>query len=414
MTAPFAPLITSEIGPLEAVILHPPGPEIENMSPLEAERALYSDILNLGVATAEYAQLAGVLRKVCRVFETGELLAEILADPATRQGLIAAVCRNEAADCLCDELAALAPEALTAALIGGVPLRRDTLTRFLSRGSHALRPLHNLFFMRDTAAVVGRQVLLSRMANAVRERESLLMAAVFAQHPLLRAPVVDPIDAPGATIEGGDVLVARSDVLIVGIGARTTPQAVDFLVARLCADGGARHVVVQELPTTPESFIHLDMVFTLLDRDLCLVHAPVVLQPSRLATVHIAVAGGRVTSIRQEAGLLPVLRRLGLDLEPVSCGGDDPAAQEREQWHSGANAFAFAPGRVLVYGRNARTLAELDRRGFAIVTARDVIDGRADPAASARCAVTIEGAELARGGGGCRCMTLPVRRAPLA
>jgi arginine deiminase len=414
MSASLAPLITSEIGPLEAVVLHPPGPEIENMSPLEAERALYSDILNLGVATAEYAQLAGVLRRVCRVFETGELLTETLADAATRRELIAAVCRNEAADCLCDELSALEPAALTAALIGGVPLRRDTLTSFLSRGIHALRPLHNLFFMRDTAAVVGRHVLLSRMANAVRERESLLMSAIFARHPLFRAPVVDPIDAPGATIEGGDVLVARSDVLIVGIGARTTPQAVDFLIARVCADGGIRHVVVQELPTTPESFIHLDMVFTLLDRDLCLVHAPVVLQPSRLATVHITVDGGRVTMIRQETGLLPVLRRLGLDLEPVSCGGDDPAAQEREQWHSGANAFAFAPGKVLVYGRNARTLAELDRRGFAIVPARDVMDGRADLAAMRRCAVTIEGAELARGGGGCRCMTLPVRRAPLA
>ncbi len=414
MNASFAPLITSEVGPLEGVILHPPGAEIENMSPLEAERALYSDILNLGVATAEYAQLAGVLRKVCRVFETRDLLTETLADATTRRELIAAVCRNEAADRLCDELAALDPAALTAALVGGVPLRRDTLTSFLSRGNHALRPLHNLFFMRDTAAVVGRHVLLSRMANAVRERESLLMGAVFARHPLLRAPVSDPLDAPGATIEGGDVLVARSDVLIVGIGARTTPQAVDFLIARVCADGGARHVVVQELPTAPESFIHLDMVFTLLDRDLCLVHAPVVLQPSRLATVHIAVEGGRVTAIRQEAGLLPVLRRLGLDLEPVPCGGDDPAAQEREQWHSGANAFAFAPGKVLVYGRNARTLAELDRRGFAIVPARDVIAGRADVAGPGRCAVTIEGAELARGGGGCRCMTLPVRRAPLA
>lgn len=406
--------VESEIGPLETVIVHTPGPEMANMTPLDAERALYSDILNLEVASREYAEFRGALTRVCRVLELGDLLAEVLAAEPIRRALVARVCRNEGPDALAGPLLELPPADLARALVCGVPARRDTLAAFLSRERHALRPLHNLFFMRDTAAVIGGRALLGRMANAVRERESLLVEAVLASHPLLRGPVLDPYAVPGATVEGGDVLVARRDLLVVGLGARTTAPAIDFLVSRLAAGGASLDVVVQELPPAPESFIHLDMVFTLLDRDLCLAYPPVILRPSRLATVHIAVREGRVVSIRQEDGLLPLLARLGLDLEPVPCGGpDDPLVQEREQWHSGANMFAFAPGRALGFARNSRTLDELDRRGFAVLPARDVAAGRAAPSDHRRCVVAVGADELARGGGGCRCMTLPVRRAPL-
>lgn len=406
--------VDSEIGRLETVIVHTPGPEVENMTPLDAERALYSDILNLAVAAREYAEFRGALARVARVLEIGDLLAATLAQETVRRSLLGRICRNEGGLELAGELLELAPGDLARALIGGVPLRKETLTAFLSQERHALRPLHNLFFMRDTAAVIGDRALIGRMANAVRERESLIVETVLTSHPLFGATAIDPYPEPGATIEGGDVLVARRDLLIVGIGARTTPPAVDFLVRQLCADKGSLDIVVQELPHAPESFIHLDMVFTLLDRDLCLTYPPVVLRPSRLATVHIAVRGGRVATIRQEDALLPLLRRLGLDLEPVPCGGaDDPLAQEREQWHSGANMLAFAPGKVLGYARNARTLDELARRGFAVLSAAEVAGGRADPAAHGRCVVAVAADELARGGGGCRCMSLPARRLPL-
>ncbi|MCB9516525.1 MAG: arginine deiminase family protein [Candidatus Krumholzibacteriia bacterium] len=418
MDAPLALDLRSEVGRLEAVLLHEPGPEIENMAPRHAARALYSDILSRRAALRDYAEMRGVLERVAQCFQLRDLLAEVLADPNVSEGLVETICRNEGQSTLRPALAALEPAELARQLIEGVVLPQDTLTRFLTDERYALQPLHNLFFMRDTGAALGERFVSARMANAVREREALLVATVMRHHPRFRAPVVElplGLDRSGdVSVEGGDLLVAREDLLIVGLGARTSPQAVDCIVSA-CHDRHERwDLVIQELPREPESFIHLDMVFTLLDRDACLVYEPVLLRPNPLQTVHMRIEGGRVTGIRRETNLLDTLRRLGLDLEPVLCGGaGDAWVQEREQWHSGANAFAVAPGQVLMYGRNQRTVEELDRHGFAVIEAAELLAGRAALPEAGRAVVTIGGAELARGGGGCRCMTLPLRRAPL-
>jgi len=243
------------------------------------------------------------------------------------------------------------------------------------------------------------------------------MEAVFDAHPLLETETVNPArrghTQPEVTIEGGDVMVARQDVLLVGQGARTSTQAVDFLVEQLKEAGGRRHILVQEIPFEPESFIHLDMVFTLLDRDLCMVYAPLILEHNHFETVHIEIEDGEVRRIHEVPNLMDGLKDLGMDFEPVFCGGHDRWSQEREQWHSGTNFFALAPGKVLGYERNQHTLAELAGRGFTIVPAQDVVSGKVDLEQMGRCVVTVPGSELARGGGGCRCMTLPIRRDPV-
>lgn len=418
MSGGFEVRVDSEIGRLRGVVLHDPGPEVANMTPETAERALYSDILNLAVAGREYAALRGVLERRAQVFQVKDLLTDILANERVRTGLVRRICRAEDADALAEELAARAPGELARLLIEGVPLRKDNLSRFLSRDRYALPPLHNFFFTRDAAAVVGDRVLVARMANRVRGREALVMEAVFDYHPLLGTATVNPErlggGGPEVTIEGGDLIVVSPEVILVGIGARTSCQAVDFLIERLKGQGRERHLLVQELPRTPESFIHLDMVFTLLDRDLCMIYEPVVMQTHRYDTVHIAVGADGSVDIREEDTLLGGLARLGHELEALFCGGrSDRWLQEREQWHSGANFFALAPGQVVGYGRNEHTLAELDRAGFAVVPAEQVVDGSVDLDATGRCVVTIGGSELARGGGGCRCMTLPVGREPL-
>ena len=155
------------------------------------------------------------------------------------------------------------------------------------------------------------------------------------------------------------------------------------------------------------------MVFTFLDRDKCMIFEPLILGDNQYQTVHITIRDGKVSRIASAPDILSVLGKLGMDLEPVICGGADEWDQEREQWHSGANCFAFAPGKVLTYARNVHTLEELDRKGFNVVAADDVISGRVSIDGNGLYAVTVAGSELPRGGGGARCMTMPLARKPV-
>jgi arginine deiminase len=142
-----------------------------------------------------------------------------------------------------------------------------------------------------------------------------------------------------------------------------------------------------------------------------MVYEPVVYGLSRYKTIYIKIDNKKVTKIREQYNIPDSLKKLGLDLRPVACGGSkDSWIQEREQWHSGANFFAFAPGKIIGYGRNVHTLEELNKFGFEIISAEEVISGKKSPEDYQKCVVTIAGSELARGGGGARCMTMPVRR----
>ena len=409
--------VLSEVGELEGVILHTPGPEVENMTPKNAERALYSDILNLSVASSEYAQFAGAMKKITNVYEVSDLLAVVLENEKAKDKLVRKICRNEHTQELLDYLFHLSSKQLAKELIEGVPLRKNTLTKYLSKERYILRPLHNFFFMRDASMAIRNKVLIGKMANKVREREALIMEAIFNCERLFDTTTVNPneVDNPEKiTIEGGDVLVAREDILLIGLSARTSSHGIDFIIQYLKQFGEKRHILVQELPHSPESFIHLDMVFTLLDTDKCMIYEPVILDPNKFKTIHIEIDNGKVSFIKEKNNLLEALSALGMDLKPIYCGGvSDRWTQEREQWHSGANFFAVGPGKLFGYDRNLNTIEELNKNGFEIISAQDVINGKTNPNDFNKYIVTIKGSELARGGGGCRCMTMPISRKPI-
>lgn len=407
--------IKSEIGEIEHVVLHTPGHEVENMTPKNAERALYSDILNLSVASTEYNQLKTVLEQTTNTLQIRNLLKDILYQQEVARALVHAICIFEKAGDIENDLLQLNPEQLTASLIEGVLQKKDSLTKFLSKETYALLPLPNFFFSRDASMSIFDRVFIGKMASHVREREAMIMKAIFKHHPMLKNNIVSVKDeSSGITFEGGDVLVARDDIVIIGIGKRTTSQGIDFIIEKFNHRKQPLHVIVQELPDSPESFIHLDMTFTLLDRDKCMVYEPLILRQNRYQTVYIKLDNGNVKHIKPAVNIPSLLKELGMELMPVYCGGrKDPVIQEREQWHSGANFFALGPGKVIGYSRNVYTTEEVHRAGLEIIKAEDVMNGKVNPNAYDKYLVTIDGSELSRGGGGARCMTMPLKRKPV-
>ena len=407
--------VYSEIGDLQGVILHPPGPEVENMTPKNAERALYSDILNLAVARREYNQLECLLEELIPTFRVMDLLKDILRSTEIREKIVKKACYNEGHPELIDRLLNLNEKLLAKQLVQGVSLERTTLTEYLSNEHFSLRPLHNFFFTRDASVALGDSVLISRMANRVREREALIMQAIFDYHPRFRAQTIHPEEEDGLkenlSIEGGDLLIVAENITMVGLGTRTTSRGIDFLVNLLSERKEKHHILVQELPSTPESFIHLDMVFTLLDRDSCMVYEPLILKSNKYQTIQIDIDNGKVISIRNVENLVKAVASLGMDLKPSYCGGQkETMTQEREQWHSGANFLAVGPGKLIGYNRNVHTLENLNQSGYEIIKSKDVMDGKTDLSSMERYVLTIDGAELSRGGGGVRCMTMPFKR----
>ena len=403
------PCVESEIGKLNCVLLHAPGPEIEHMTPENAHKFLFSDMLNQREAYNDYKDFQGTLRKVTNVLTVRELLEDILKNQELKHELVEKICKRENVEFLKDELDKLSNIDLAKAFIEG--LENDNF-----KERYILPPAPNFFFMRDASFTMYDNIMISKMATTVRDRESILLQAIYNNSPIFDVKTVNPVEqyAPNGIgrVEGGDVLIARHDIILSGCGARTSEEGIKAMVEHLKTKGGHRHLISQQLPLEPESFIHLDMVFTILDKDKCMVFKPLIMQANQYQTVHIVIEDGQVTSIRPVSGLLSVLKKLGMDLKPIVCGGADEWDQEREQWHSGANFFAFAPGKVLSYARNIHTLEELSKNGFEVVQANDFISGKADATVygDTPCVITIDGSELPRGGGGARCMTMPLSR----
>jgi arginine deiminase len=406
--------IASEIGALKRVIVHSPGPEVEAMTPKEAEADLYNDIIPLQAMRSEFDVLKAFLGRVSEVYELKDLLAQVLSDAGNRYEFLDGLARLCPIRARMEELMGMGPAELSRVVIEGLPALPGSLPGVLSRRSFSMRPLPNAYFMRDSAAVLRDWAISSATAFDVRLIESIIARFIFRRHPDFRAAGF-LIDGPAErnrfiTIEGGDVVVLSRTVLAVGVSERTTADSVERLAAAAAQAFGEDMVVFAVVLPRERACIHLDMVFTAVDRDAALVYAPIVTERGRARVVRIDAGADGSLRFEEEEGLLQGLWGAGIDLEPLSCGGSDPLFQEREQWWSGANSFAFAPGKIIMYSCNAKSLDALSAAGFAIRDAGAFIEGRERVEDFGRLAVRFDGIELARGGGGARCMTMPVER----
>jgi arginine deiminase len=330
-----------------------------------------------------------------------------------------------AAGALRERLADAPAEELAGALVAGVRLPADSARGHALGDLFAVPPLPNWCFQRDPQIVIGHGVVFASMASEARRCETLLARAVFRFHPDFAGSPAwhDPIDsgferahvggAGRAFLEGGDVLVISPDVIAVGLSERSNRLGVLDLIAALAErDDGPRFLVVVELPRR-RAYMHLDTVFSPVDRESALVYPPVILPGgAERAQVHEVDLRSRTLEWSPRKDLLSCLERRGAGFEPIPCGGSDPISQQREQWTDGANALALAPGVITMYDRNQGTMDELSQHGFRVVDAKDLLLGRdeADLGGGERVCISLQSNELSRARGGPHCLTHPLVR----
>jgi len=430
----------SETAPLRACITCAPGTEFDRMSPRHIESVgidaqgqfaanpdylLFDDLVLLPLLQAEHAQLAEIIRAVTGPQHSHDLrtmLQQVVAEARVAARIVDEVLELERQWGRSPQLIAkarhrlhdLPPAELVHALMSGADPHTDV--DLLSW------PMPNWMFARDVWAMVGDAFVVGYPKPRARKRDGVLARALLNHHPLLRnVPKLDlRAEQPGLApdeehdtrcVEGGDVLVAAPDIVLIGIGVRTT-EAAALALAALLHERGVRTVLGVYLPQR-RATMHLDTVFTFVDRDACLLFGEA-FDPASDSLDRVRIVDLREPERDLGCDLPELLADLGMPLQIVRCGDGEPRAAAREQWSDGANAFCLGPGRILLYARNSQTLRALNRAGFEVMTPAHFI-ANADlwMTGQRRLVVALTGAELSRGRGGPRCLTLPIARAPL-
>jgi len=397
---------TSEIGRLKRVMLHRPGGELENLMPDYLERLLFDDIPYLQEAQREHDAFADCLRQQgVDVVYLSDLVAESLTDGDVRRALLqqflaeSGVTDQRTQEALAEYLSAMPDKEMVAAMMAGV--RKSQLKNGSARLSDylsaieddypfAVDPMPNLYFTRDPFATIGTGVSIHKMHTVTRSRETLFGKFIFEHHPLYKNAPRWYDRGETSSLEGGDILVLSPQVLAVGISQRTREDSIDTLAETvLSLSKTFKKILAFNIPKT-RSFMHLDTVFTMVDRNKFTVHPNIL---SSMTVFVMELDENRKMTIRQEEGRLEDILKEHLQLDSVTlipCGRGSEIDAAREQWNDGSNTLAIGPGEVVVYSRNYVTNRALEEEGIRIHA--------------------IPSAELSRGRGGPRCMSMPLWR----
>ena len=398
--------VKSEIKPLKKVLLHRPGKELLNLTPNTLEELLFDDIPFLKVAQEEHDAFAQALRdNGVEVFYLEDLMAEVLeANPELREQFLkqwieeAGIRTDRYQKIIFDYLQENYPDAKDFVLktMEGINLtelhtdKSNSLVDLVSEASKmVVAPMPNLYFTRDNFAMIGNGVSINRMYSVTRNRETIYGEYIFKYHP-------DFKDVPQYYsryntfhIEGGDILNINDKVLAIGISQRTEPDAIDAIAKNIFNDPTSpiETILAFNIPNS-RAFMHLDTVFTQIDTDKFTIH-PGIMGP---LTVFEITAEGDGIKVKEVNGTLESILEtyVGHPVELIPCGGGDRIAAEREQWNDGSNTLCIAPGKIVVYERNDVTNKVLRDKGLDLII--------------------VPSAELSRGRGGPRCMSMPIER----